>query len=101
MLLIDTDILIEFLRKSDTAVAWLDALTARPVVSAITIAELYAGARSQREERGIVALRQQLTCLPIGEEIGERAGALMRHFHKSHGIDLPDAVIAATAEQHG
>ena len=24
----------------------------------------------------------------------------MRHFHKSHGIDIPDALIAATAEHH-
>jgi predicted nucleic acid-binding protein len=50
-LLIDTSIPIEFLRKSDTAVAWLDALSARPAISPITIADLYAGARSQRDER--------------------------------------------------
>jgi hypothetical protein len=46
-------------------------------------------------------MRQGLTCLPIEEEIAERAGALMRQFHKSHGIDIPDAIIAATADHHG
>jgi predicted nucleic acid-binding protein len=25
----------------------------------------------------------------------------MRHFHRSYGIDIPDAIIAATAEHHG
>ena len=101
MILVDTNIIIEFLRRSPTAVAWLDALDERPAISAVSVLELYAGVRSQRDERDIVAVRQQLTCLPIGEQIGERAGSIMRHFHKSHRIDIPDAIIAATAEHHG
>lgn len=101
MILVDTNIVIEFLRGSSNAAAWLNALDEHPAISAISILELYAGARSQRDERDIVAVRQKLTCLPIGEEIGERAGSIMRHFHKSHGIDIPDALIAATAEHHG
>jgi predicted nucleic acid-binding protein len=101
MILVDTNILVDFLRGSPEAVAWLDTLEATPAVSAISVVELYSGARSQREERDILALRQQLTCLPVSETIGERAGALLRHFGKSHGIDVPDALIAATAEHHG
>jgi predicted nucleic acid-binding protein len=101
MILIDTNVIIEFLRQNASAVAWFDARSERPAVSAVSVLELYAGARSQRDARDIVALRQQLVCLPISEEIGERAGALMRHFQKSHGIDIPDAIIAATAEHHG
>ena len=101
MILVDTNILIDFLRGSSAAVAWLDALDERPAISAISVLELYAGARSQRDERDIIALREQLSCLPIGEEIAERAGAIMRHYRMSHGIDIPDALIAATAEHHG
>lgn len=101
MILVDTNIVIEFLRGSSNAAAWLNALDEHPAISAISILELYAGARSQRDERDIVAVRQKLTCLPIGEEIGESAGSIMRNFHKSHGIDIPDAIIAATAEHHG
>ncbi len=101
MILIDTNIVIEFLRGSLNAAAWFDALDERPAISAISVLELYAGVRSQRDERDIVAVRQQLSCLPIGEEIAEDAGSFMRHFHKSHGIDIPDAIIAATAEHHG
>jgi len=101
MILVDTNIVIEFLRRSPTAVTWFDALNERPAISAVSLLELYAGVQSQRDERDVVAMRQQLACLPIGEEIGERAGAIMRHFHKSHGIDIPDAIIAATAEHHG
>ena len=101
MILVDTNIVIDFLRGSPEPVAWLNALEERPAISAISLLELYAGARSQRDERDINSVRQQLTCLPIEEEIGERAGSIMRHFRKSHGIDIPDAIIAATAEHHG
>lgn len=101
MILVDTNVIIEFLRKDAGAVAWLDTLREPVAVSAVTLLELYAEARSQRDERDLTALRQHLVCLPIGEEIGERAGALMRHFQKSHGIDIPDAIIAATTEHHG
>jgi predicted nucleic acid-binding protein len=100
MILVDTNIVIDFLRGAPAATAWFDELVDRPAISAISILELYAGARSQRDERDIVAVQGQLTCLPISEVIGERAGAIMRHFHRSHGIDIPDALIAATAEHH-
>ena len=101
MILIDTYIIIEVLRKSSAAIAWFTALEDHPAISAISILELYAGVRSQRDERDIVSVLAQLTCLPIGQEIGERAGSIMRHFHKSHGIDISDALIAATAEHYG
>jgi hypothetical protein len=101
MILVDTNIIVDFLRGSPAAETWLDSLDERPAISAISVLELYAGARSQRDERDVIAVRRQLTCLPIGEEIGERAGAIMRHFHRSHAIDIPDAIIAATAEHHG
>jgi hypothetical protein len=101
MIVVDTNIVIEFLRGMPAAVAWFDGLADRPAISAISVLELYAGVRSQRDERDIIAVRQKLPCLPISEVIGERAGAIMRHFHKSHGIDIPDAMIAATAEHHG
>jgi predicted nucleic acid-binding protein len=41
-----------------------------------------------------------LTCLPTDYETGRLAGDLMRKFAKSHGLEIPDALIAATAIQH-
>ncbi len=101
MILLDTNVVVDFLRREPASVAWFDALEESAAISTVSLTELYAGARSQRDERDIIAIRQQLTLLPIGEEIGERAGSIMRHFHRSHGIDIPDAIIAATAEHHG
>jgi predicted nucleic acid-binding protein len=101
MILVDTNILIDYLRGRPDAIAWLEALEERPAISAISVLELYAGARSQRDERDVIALRERLTCLPADEAITERAGAILRHYRMSHGIDIPDAIIAATAERHG
>lgn len=100
-ILVDTNILIEFLRRVPASVAWLNGQTDRMSISVVTVLELYAGARSQHEERDIVAVCQSLACLTVTREIAERAGAMMRHFHKTYGIDIPDAIIAATAEHHG
>lgn len=99
--LLDTNILIECFREVPTAIGWFKSLEERPSISVMSELELYAGVRSQREEREVHAVRQRLRCLATTEEIAERAGSFMRHYRKSHGIDIPDAVIAATAEHHG
>lgn len=42
-LLIDTDVLIDLLRGQADAIAFLSGLTDPPLVSAVTVAVLYAG----------------------------------------------------------
>jgi predicted nucleic acid-binding protein len=99
--LLDTNVLIECLREMPDAIGWYKSLEDRPSISVVSLLELYAGVRSQREEREIHTVRQRLKCVATTEEISERAGSYMRHYRASHGIDIPDAIIAATAEQHG
>ena len=48
-LLIDTDVLIDYLRDRAEAVAYLESLTPPLSVSAITVAELYAGVQDGDE----------------------------------------------------
>ena len=100
-LLLDTNILVDYARGVPVAVAWLRALPEPPHISVISLLELHAGARSQREERDIEAVCAPLKWLPITQEIAKGGGSFLRHFRKSHGIDIPDAIIAATAEHHG
>jgi predicted nucleic acid-binding protein len=99
--LVDTNILIDCLRRSMKAMEWFKAQSERPFISAVSLLELYAGARSQREQRDIAELRKLVQCLPVVEQIGERSGVFMRLYGASHSIDIPDAIIAATAEHHG
>jgi len=70
-----------------------------PFGSPVTVAELWHGAR-QHEGRILQALFAAVPSIPIDTEIGHRAGAYLRQFAKSHGVELGDALIAATASLH-
>jgi len=98
-LLIDTDVLIDYLRDRTQAVTYLESLTPPLLVSAVTVAELYAGVR--RDERP--ALDQfvgSFQVVAVDQMIAVRAVLIRRDFGKSHGTGLADAIIAATAEAH-
>ena len=98
--LVDTDVLIDYLRGQRDAAAFLYSLGEPPMVSVITLAELWAGVRPGEEAR----LRQALHVLrsaQVDATIAETAGRLRRQFGPSHGTSLPDALIAATAVELG
>ena len=41
-----------------------------------------------------------MLCLPIDHSVGELAGDFLRQYSKSHGLEMPDALIAASALQN-
>ena len=49
ILLLDTDVLIDYLRSRVEAVEYLENLPESPIISAITVGELYAGVREGKE----------------------------------------------------
>jgi len=101
--LIDSDILIEVSRGRDSAILaqWREVTSADAVVvcSAVTIAEIWSGARP-REHVILIGLFAVLTCVPIDSTIGRRAGEYLERYSKSHRLELGDALIAATAAVH-
>ena len=48
-LVVDTDILVEYLRGRTEAGEWLESQDADLMVSAVTVAELFAGIKGERE----------------------------------------------------
>lgn len=101
MILVDTDVLIWHLRGLPKATQTLDSL-ARLTISVVTYLELLQGLRSAAELRAIqqsLALRDT-DRLPLTAAISERAIALMETLALSHGLQLGDALIAATALEH-
>lgn len=102
--LLDTDILIEVLRQRDAAIMeeWrrLGRSAELVLYTPVTAAELWPGLRSG-EEAAVSKMLETLTCVPLDAEIGRRAGSYLRQFHRSHGLALGDALIAATAVVHG
>jgi predicted nucleic acid-binding protein len=100
--LVDTDVLIWNLRGNEKAARALDAMPGF-FVSAITYMELVQGVRDKRELR---VLRQALShwgtrIVQIDEGVSARACFLTEQHHLSHSLQLADALIAATALEHG
>jgi predicted nucleic acid-binding protein len=99
--LLDTCVLIDYLRDRAAAVEFMRRLEARPAVSVISAAELYAGSRPPAEHQRIDALLAQLLVKEIDLEIARLGGTFCQQYRRSHGVEIPDALIAATAQVHG
>lgn len=100
-MLVDTDVLIWHLRGYPKATQRLDQLP-KLTLSAITYLELLQGMRNRTEQRALqqsLALRQAER-LPLTPAITERVIVLMEKLALSHGLQLGDALIAATALEH-
>ncbi len=98
ILLLDTDVLVDFLRGHSEAVAFVNAHSARIILSSIVVAELYAGVRGDREQAVLEALVSLFRVVPVSGEIAKTGGLYKRDYGKSHGVGLADAILAATAE---
>ena len=98
--LVDSDILIEVSRGRDQHILsrWKELSDSNdPVLySPVTAAELWAGALPH-EHDALTNLFRTLNCAPIDSETGRQAGDYLRHYRKSHSVELGDALIAASA----
>jgi len=97
-LLIDTDVLIDYLRDRAEAVSYLESLTESLLISVITVAELYAGVREGAERTKLDEFVQAFEVVPVDREVAIEGGLYRRDYMKSHNVGLADALIAATAE---
>lgn len=96
-LLIDTDVLIDYLRANSQSVDFLENLTQLLLISSISVAELYAGVREGKERTALNNFISVFEVVPIDEKIATLGGLYRRDYGKSHGVGLADALIAATA----
>lgn len=99
--LVDTDILIDFLRGTAEAQELLLSLAEASTLccSVTTVAELYAGMKPQERQK-TTELIDSLTILDVTLPIAEKAGKYKRE-EKGHALELDDFLIAATAFVHG
>ncbi len=101
--LIDSDVVIDHLRGIAPAKEFLlDCFTSEEPLhlSVITHAELWAGLRPG-EETGLRDLLSRFQAVAVTQSAAEEAGRYRREFGRSHGVELPDALIAATAKLTG
>lgn len=100
-LLLDTSVIIDFLRQKNKESTRLYALSQEDLfLSIITHTELYAGKSVWEKRRAKNELEQVfsgMTILPLQQEISQKAGYIKAH-HPA--ISLLDCIIAATALHH-
>ncbi len=97
-LLLDTDVLIDFLRGYSKAVNFVNANSSQIILSSIVVAELYAGVKGESELKVLENFISLFRVLPVTSEIAKTGGLYKRDYGKSHGVGLADAIIAATCE---
>ncbi len=98
LILVDTDILIDFLRGYNKAVTFVDRFSSQIILSPIVIAELYAGVKGNDELTVLDNFISLFRVVILTAEIAKLGGLYKRDFGKSHGVGLADAILAATAE---
>jgi predicted nucleic acid-binding protein len=96
-LIVDTDILINFLRGRQNARQFLARSMEESDLccSALTVAEIHAGMKELEREHTEILL-DSLTVVDVTRAIGENAGSYKRAI-KSQNLALDDCILAATA----
>jgi hypothetical protein len=102
MLIVDTDVLIWYLRGNEKAFKTIENFE-RFSLSVVTYMELVQGMRNKNE---LNSLRQALhawnaTILYITEEISAKAMFAVEQHFLSHSMQLADALIGSTAVAYG
>jgi predicted nucleic acid-binding protein len=99
--LVDTDVLIWHLRGYPQATRRLDEMSSL-ILSAISYLEVLQGIRNKSELAVLKKMLQhrRAVLLPVTEAITLLATELMEALTLSHGLQMGDALIAATALRH-
>ena len=96
--LLDTNILIDYLRGISPAASYLENSSDALSISALSLAELRAGARNDDEKEVIRDFLLSFDVLPADAAICETGGDFKARYGPSHGVDLIDGIIAATSQ---
>ena len=98
MILVDTSVIIETLRGNAVYKKEFDEIGYQNFsISSITKSELIVGCRSKQE---LTSLRKDIRLIKVYnvvEEIAELSNELLENYFLSHGLLIPDSLIAATA----
>ena len=102
MILVDTDVLIWYLRGNEKAYKTIEHLESF-TISVVTYMELVQGMRNKKELNSLRQALRAWNCeiLYITEEISAKAMFAVEQHFLSHSMQLADALIGSTAIVHG
>ncbi len=99
-MILDSDTLVDVLRKHPPAVAWLGTNPYPLFVSGIAAMEVLAGCRNKQEWQGTEAILAPFDILWLSETGLNTALRTVLPYRLANGIGITDALIAATALEH-
>ena len=98
MILCDTNVIIEILKGNEKTIEIIESIGLENIaISSVTVMELYFGALNKRELSKIKRHLKALNIVHFDNDISELAVSMIESYSKSHGLQIPDAIIAATA----
>jgi hypothetical protein len=100
MKLVDTDILIDLSHDLLQAIQFFETLRNKGealAISAVTKMELIQGCRTKTELEWTIEFLEEFMLIHISEPISQKAVELIESYKLSHGLLIPDAIVAATA----
>ena len=101
--LVDTDIIINYLKGKGNAKDFLMGIIderALGFFSVITEAELLSGSRNADDESAIYSILDYMEAIEVERNIAVIAGKLRQKYYAAYRTELPDAIIAATANEY-
>jgi predicted nucleic acid-binding protein len=93
--LIDTNVFSRIFKGNLQVTQFVESLES--VIDATIYIECLQGSKSNQEKRVVEKYLRKFSLLPITPESSVIAIELIRNYSNSHGLLLPDALIAATA----
>ena len=99
VLLVDTDVLIDFSRGIKKTRAQLKKLETDQVlaISVITKLELMVGCKNKADFKSLLKFLGDFEVIHINEPISLKTVDLFNKYRLSHGVLIPDMLIASTA----
>ena len=99
LVIIDTDIFIDFSLDRSNAIQTMSLLEDQFIlsVSVITAMGLYSGCRSKKELKRVDELLSDVHIEFVTKSISQKAFELMKKFRSSHGVEINDMLIATTS----
>jgi predicted nucleic acid-binding protein len=101
MRFLDSDVMVDLLRRHRPALEWIASLAEEPALPGFVMLELMKGCRDLREMGELLRSTKEFEIFWPGEkDLNEALAAYPRAF-LGHGLDVLDVLIAASALAHG
>jgi len=99
LVLIDTDVLINLAHGDRKTIAQVDLLKNERILATTIISqmEMVVGCRDNHELHTLGRFLSRFRIMALSESAGGIAADLLQKFHLSHGLAIPDALIAGIA----